>query len=358
MKPNIKIFRGLKIKGIRNNRGSSFIGALFLILLFGFSGISAAQLAAVEKEASSNEMQTAQALYVSNAGLEYAINQLDNGYDPVVNDKSFGNGQFTITTNPDSRLVTSSGSVGNAKKTQSIYTDFSKHCVTLDTSTAYADGANLRNIKLIKTCNTAAIVSKIYIDWNWPSCSVGDDDDDDDDYSEYADPDNPGKIFVCHAPSGNPDNEQTLSISISSWENGHSSHSNDYLGPCGGDGEGGGGGGGGDDDDDVSGPCDDSDHDNDHTHHDALISMIVLEGTTIYDPTNGVGSPAPFGAEPTEEIDVVDYTLTANGTYTFEGPETTPEHHILFNKEIIANGWYKITVEFDDETQIYSIFTL
>lgn len=300
-------------------------------------------------------MQTAQVLYVGNAGLEYAINQLDNGHDPVVNNKPFGNGQFTITTIPDSRLVTSSGSVGNANKTQSIYTDFSKNCVTLDTSTAYADGANLRNIKLIKTCNSAAIVSKMYIDWNWPSCTVGDDDDDDD-YSEYADPDHPGKIFVCHVPPGNPDNEQTQSLPISAWEDGHSSHPLDYLGICISDG---GSGGGGGDDDDESGPCDDNNHGDDHTHGDALISMIALEGTTIYDPSNGIGSPTPFGAEPTEEIDVVDYTLTANGTYTFEGPVgASPEHHILFSIEIVPNGWYKITVEFNDNSEIYSIFTL
>lgn len=348
----------------KKERGSSLIGAILLILIFGFAGSSAVQVSTIEKEASSNEMQTEQALYVGQAGIERAERMLDFGLNPVVVNQSFGNGGFTTLTYPASSLVTVSSTVGNASKTQSINADFSKDCVTIDTSGAYTEGANLRNVRLIKSCNTAAIVSKMIVDWNWPSCTAGDSptEGSEDDYDEYADPDHPDNIFVCHVPPGNPDNESTLSFPVSEWldGSGHANHPLDYLGPCG---EGDGGIGGGDGDGDGAGvdpgTCDDNDHSNDHNHANALVTMIALEGTTIYDPANGIGSPTPFGAESTALIDIVDYTLTTDGTYTYEGPVGGgPEHHILFNTDIVPNGWYKITVQFEDETEIYSIFTL
>jgi len=68
-----------------------------------------------------------------------------------------------------------------------------------------------------------------------------------------------------------------------------------------------------------------------------------------------IGTPSLSGADPTEEIDVVDYTLTSNGTYTFSGPNGDD---IQFSTAIPAGGWYSVTVEFADGTQLSSSFTL
>jgi hypothetical protein len=41
------------------------------------------------------------------------------------------------------------------------------------------------------------------------------------------------KVYICHAPPGNPGNGQTLSVNISSVKDHLLSHANDKLGKCG-----------------------------------------------------------------------------------------------------------------------------
>ena len=41
------------------------------------------------------------------------------------------------------------------------------------------------------------------------------------------------KVYICHAPPGNPDNGQTLAVNIGSVKDHLLNHSNDKLGPCG-----------------------------------------------------------------------------------------------------------------------------
>jgi hypothetical protein len=49
----------------------------------------------------------------------------------------------------------------------------------------------------------------------------------------------PEKVTICHVPPGNPANAHTLVVSVSGWENGHSHHKGDHLGPCEGESDGG-----------------------------------------------------------------------------------------------------------------------
>lgn len=336
---------GLRLK----SRGSSLLGTTFLIFVLGLSGLSLIEMSTTENIASTNEMLTIQNLYVGQAGLETARLDLDLGNDPSVANRPFGQGSFTITTSPTTSTVFVSSTVGQSIKTQKINAPFGRDCVSLDSTGVYVDGANLRNLRLIKTCNTAAIVGKMIIDWNWPQCSFQEGGTDP--YAAYRDPDDPNHIFICHVPSGNPDNEQTNSIAVSSWEGGHSNHEGDYLGPCGGDDT------GTDDNESVDafGNCNDLDHENDHEHENATVQSVGLNGSTIYDAALAIGTPSPLGAEPTQTIDATDYSLTTNSTYTFAGPNG---NDIQYSVAIPAHGWYRIVVEFSDATQIDTIFTL
>jgi hypothetical protein len=46
----------------------------------------------------------------------------------------------------------------------------------------------------------------------------------------FADPPNPDKETICHAPPGNPENQHTITVGASAL-NGHSKHA-DHFGPC------------------------------------------------------------------------------------------------------------------------------
>lgn len=338
---------------VLKKEGSTLISAIFLILFASFMGSAVVQIDSADTISSANNLKGTQALYVGQAGLESAKRKLDLGGNPDMIDQPFGYGSYTITSDLNTQLVTVNSLVGDARRVQSIQGNFSDQCVTLDTTAAVVQGSNLQGVKLVKTCNTAAIVTKVTIDWNWPQCGLQPGDDP---YAPYYDPNHPGKIFICHQDD---DEEETISISISAWENGHSSHEGDYLGECDDDadedddGDDDGAGLGGDTSGGDPAPCDDFDHDGDHDHQNALINALSLAGTVIYDSSQGIGLPSPGGAEPNVAIDVVDYTLTTNGDYVFTGANSD----ILYSTTIPAGGWYMITVEFADYSTIYSVFT-
>lgn len=156
-----------------NNHGSTLIGGIFTLLFFSFFGMALSQLDSVDATTSANHLQGMSALYVGQAGLEFAKMKVEMGEDPSIVDMPFGEGNFSITPDPLSSLITVVSEVGIAKKTQSIAAKFAKDCVALDTSTAHTDDNDLLDVKLNKTCNGYATVSKVWIEWNWDPCVTG-----------------------------------------------------------------------------------------------------------------------------------------------------------------------------------------
>lgn len=155
---------------LKGRRGSSLIGALSLVVFISMLGSSLVAVSSNQGSTSSKDMQATQALYVGHAGMEFAKRQLDMGLSPVATNKRFAYGTYTTSTAPESSRVRVVGEVGPAKKTQSFTTRFSKNCVQLDTSTAYTEGFEIYDVKLIKTCNQRAIVDKLILRWNWDPC--------------------------------------------------------------------------------------------------------------------------------------------------------------------------------------------
>ncbi len=70
--------------------------------------------------------------------------------------------------------------------------------------------------------------SSSYGNWNWWSWNDEDNDHDDDD----NDDDDGMKVYLCHVPPGNPNNPQTLRISINAVEAHLRNHPGDKLGSC------------------------------------------------------------------------------------------------------------------------------
>lgn len=334
--------QGVKTQ-LKSKRGFTFVGALIAVMGIGFMTTSLIQLSASETATSTNEIQTSQAFHITDAGIEYALNQLDHGSSPDVQAKAFGDGSFSISTDPATRNVSVTGVYGEASRTNVITTNFASDCLSLDTATAYASGDSLYNVKLIKTCMTAATVAKVTVGWNWSVCATAQDvlDDETVDYSDYADPNHPGKILICHVPANDPSKAKTLSVAISGWESGHDAgshdsalHSMDYLGTC---------GAREDDEDDENLNCpEDSDIFN--------VVSVGLNGTEVYNSVN-MGAPVG-GAAINEEITLNPYDLTANQTYEFEAAS----EGIRFDRDLPGLGEYTVEVEFADGSTLSDTF--
>src|SRR5437870_753290 len=116
-------------KLIRNQRGFTMIGGLMAVMAMLFIGMSVIQVTSGTGQTSVQDIQGSQAFYASGAGIEYCKRLLDYGYACDGIQKSFQNGSFLLTTIPDSRIITSVGTVGVANKTQTITTDFSGNAV-------------------------------------------------------------------------------------------------------------------------------------------------------------------------------------------------------------------------------------
>lgn len=359
------------IQRLKNQQGNTLIGALVLMVVLAATAASVVNISGTDSRAYTDNMQSTQALAVGNAGIQWALDKLSNGESPAVTDKAFDKGTFSVVPDANSSLITVIGRVGDAKKTQSINADFSKNCVDLVVSQAFIDGATLQDVKLVKTCNKKAILSKMQLTWDWGECAVGTNCDgtvvvddineqgDEQDEIEYEDVGNPphNKFWICHVPPGNPENRHTIAVNFMGWLYGHSagngSHNQDYLGPCilpqNNDDDG---------DDDVAEEVEevitcegtvDSDQALDICTEDdggAQLEMITLANTTIYN-AGSVPTGDSTKTSSGEETDVADAVMDLDGTYNMD---------ITFDKIIPTGAWFTITAEFADGSQLTGLF--
>lgn len=236
---------------LTNKKGSSLVGALVVMTVLAAAAAGVIQLSGTDTKSTIDTKQTSQAEAISTAGLEYARDKLNHGFSPD-GTNTFGEGQFTIKTDPANSFITSTGKVGDAKKSQSINADFTRNCVELVTDFAYIHGKKLHNVQLVKKCNAQSILGKLNLAWNWGACamgigcgggSVGDQLKDlptdallPNNVYEKTLPPLAGKFWICHVPPGNPQAKHTIAVDIDGWINGHGKgkghHGFDYLGPC------------------------------------------------------------------------------------------------------------------------------
>lgn len=150
------------------------IGALLIVTILSFAGMSAVQLTGIESSTSVNVINNAHTTYIGEAGIEYAKRRLYQGQNPNNVSRTVGNSSFTVTTSPSTREVTVASTLGSSSKSQVITTNFSKNCVVFDVSTVSSSIDTLQNVKLTKSCNESVIIDKVTITWNWHTCVTGD----------------------------------------------------------------------------------------------------------------------------------------------------------------------------------------
>lgn len=214
------------MKNFKNEKGSTLIGSLILITTLAYIGVVMSQLTSSDMEIGTNEIQSVQATQVGNAGIQYALDKINQGQSADVENQGFGPGTFTVTTNPNTPEVIVTANVGKAKKVQSLEAFFAQQCNYTDATTVQINGNEIENIEVVKTCNDIAMLSDIQVTWNWSVCAqnIGCTADEVDNEGE----DN-GTI-ICHSPPGNSNSAHTITIGSSALS-AHLNHG-DSTGAC------------------------------------------------------------------------------------------------------------------------------
>jgi len=150
-------------------RGISIIGAVFTLLILAIFGGTLVSLVAVDQEHRRLQIEKGQAFYEVQAGLEYALYEIKNGGFPVVSNKPFEDGTFTVNVNYPNHLIFVTGYVGDVSKTHQItYNQMGGDCLGVNNNQATLVGPNKTDLKAItlkKNCNNAITIDKMQLIW-------------------------------------------------------------------------------------------------------------------------------------------------------------------------------------------------
>lgn len=302
----------------RNEQGFTLVGAVIALTLAAYMGASLLEVGGTGDGAATNEFQTTQALHVGNGGIQYALQQLEWGLSPDVQDKPFGAGTFTVATDPVTREIAVTGSVGQAKKIQGVTSDFSSDAIDVDATSAFlsTDGEDIQGLEIKKYAHAQVLLASLTVSWNSSMCA------------QTLNCSGTSQI-VCHVPPGNPDNQHSITVGSSAVDT-HLAHG-DTLGTCA-EGE---------------------------TAPPLLCDGNAQEATQCADGTddakvNGVriaGDEINLNGEKFENgeaIDIPDYAFTTNQNYE--------SNEISFDTALPIGTWYSITFTFADGSQISKAF--
>jgi len=154
-----------------NDQGHSIIAVIVVMVVLSIFVSSALSLNSADTQMSSDFRLSAKAFSIGNAAIVYARRKLDNGENPVTNNKVFADGSFDIQTDPTQSLVMVTGDVNNAQKQHSLNVDFARNCteyseqLTNIQEIAWNDYV-LNNLRIKKSCNSKSILDKLVITWN------------------------------------------------------------------------------------------------------------------------------------------------------------------------------------------------
>lgn len=146
-------------------RGSAVLMAVMGLLVLGGIGATSVAIVSTHEEERAMAQAMDQAAGLSQAGIEYALNQISEGGVPNVTNMPFGEGTVTVTTTPAANLVVAVGQVGTVRSTHSITTNFAKDCVSLDFATAHSASDRIVSVKILKACQTRATIVAWTIGW-------------------------------------------------------------------------------------------------------------------------------------------------------------------------------------------------
>lgn len=152
---------------IFSNRGISTIAAALTLLVLAAMGGAITYLVAAGSVGRANQVDSAQALYVTQAGIEYAIKRVYDQQSEIVNPPGFpfANGSFTISRSGMTLTIT--GIVGNATRAHKVDSPTEADCTTIDTSNINLTqgGKRIQGVNFRKVCLATTTVDKMQLSW-------------------------------------------------------------------------------------------------------------------------------------------------------------------------------------------------
>lgn len=153
---------------LRDERGVSIVGTVFAFLILGVMGATLVALVSTDQESRMKIIQRERAFYAMQAGLEYALREINEGGYPLVAAKTLGQAAFTVAIDPDSHQVTVRGESEGALSTHSVTAPLlGADCLDVDVSGAGIGGMGgekLLGIVLTRTCLNAVAVGDMTLE--------------------------------------------------------------------------------------------------------------------------------------------------------------------------------------------------
>ena len=112
--------RAIVSKFLTNDRGISIIGTMFTLIILGVLGTALVAMVAMDQESRMRGINREHSFYAVQAGLEYALREINEGGYPLAQGTALDDATFTNALNCTSRKITVVGSAGDTSKTHSI----------------------------------------------------------------------------------------------------------------------------------------------------------------------------------------------------------------------------------------------
>jgi|GEM_PF-1919503 hypothetical protein len=153
---------------LRDERGVSIVGTVFAFVILGVMGATLVALVSTDQESRMKIIQRERAFYAMQAGLEYALREINEGAYPLAVAKPLGQAAFTVAIDPDSHRVTARGESQGALSTHSITAPLlGADCLNVDVTGAGIGGMGgerLLGIVLTRTCLNAVAVNSMTLE--------------------------------------------------------------------------------------------------------------------------------------------------------------------------------------------------
>lgn len=150
-----------------SSKGVSSIAAALTLLILAAFGAVLTYLVAAGSVGRMNHVSQVQALYVTQAGIEYAIKRVYDQQNEIVNPPgiTFGNGFFTVSRSGQTLTIT--GTVGDAVRVYSVDSPTEADCTQINTNNVNltTNDTRITQVDFRKICLTTTTITQMQLSW-------------------------------------------------------------------------------------------------------------------------------------------------------------------------------------------------